>query len=68
MSVNINTNNCFVTPITLNGAYAKMQRHFNWGIADFYQCYMNVLNAAFIPTALKESLLERLSAAYQLQG
>ena len=64
VSLNVNTDNRTVTPITLTKEYEKLQQTFGWKIADFYQCNVNALKAAFIPQALKEKLIEQLTSAY----
>ena len=64
VSLNVNTDNRTVTPVTLTQEYQNLEYNFGWKIADFYQCNVNALNAAFIPTSLKEILIERLTAAY----
>jgi len=65
VSLSVNTDTRTITNITLNKEYQRLQETFGWTINDFYKCNMNALEAAFIPAALKQTLIEKLSAAYQ---
>ena len=65
VSLSVNTDTRTITNITLNKEYQRLQETFGWTIHDFYKCNMNALEAAFIPAALKQTLIEKLSAAYQ---
>ena len=68
VSINVNTDNRGVTPITITQEYQSLHQHFGWGIADFYKCSVNAINAAFIPATLKTSLIEKLTQGYNLQN
>jgi len=65
VSLSVNTDTRTITNITLNKEYERLQETFGWTINDFYKCNINALEAAFIPAALKQTLIEKLSAAYQ---
>ena len=65
VSLSVNTDTRTITNITLNKEYERLQETFGWTIHDFYKCNVNALEAAFIPAALKQTLIEKLSAAYQ---
>ena len=64
VSLSVNTDTRTITNITLNKEYQQLQDVFGWTIDDFYKCNVNALKAAFIPDALKTTLLEKLSKAY----
>jgi adenosine deaminase len=67
VSINVNTDNRAVTPITITQEYEKLHQHFGWEIADFYQCSINAIKAAFISDALKTELIEKLTIGYNIQ-
>lgn len=64
VSLSISTDSPTITDISLSGEYEKLQSTFGWSIADLYQCNVYALEAAFIPAALKQELLEKLKAGY----
>jgi adenosine deaminase len=66
VSVSVNTDCRTITNTTLNREYEKLQQVFGWTVPDFYNCNANALKAAFIPDTVKESLLAKLYAAYQI--
>ncbi len=68
VSLNINTDCRTIVDVTLNREYQKLQENFGWTREDFYECNANALKAAFIPEALKTTLLQKLTAAYQQQS
>ncbi|MFT3682757.1 MAG: adenosine deaminase [Ferruginibacter sp.] len=68
VSLNINTDCRTIVDVTLNTEYNKLQEYFGWTKADFYECNVNALKASFIPVELKNSLLEKLKAAYDRQN
>lgn len=63
--LNINTDCRTIVDITLNREYNKLHQYFGWTKKDFYDCNANALNAAFIPQAVKQKLLQQLADAYQ---
>jgi adenosine deaminase len=65
VSLSVNTDTRTITNISLSREYEKLQAQFGWTINDFYQCNVYALEAAFIPAALKASLLEKLTTAYR---
>ena len=66
VSISVNTDAPTIVDITLSKEYEKLQQTFGWTIADFYKCNVYALEAAFIPKALKNKLLGKLKAAYNL--
>lgn len=66
VSININTDCRTIVDVDLNREYDKLQTHFGWTKQDFLACNMDAVNAAFIPGALKDKLIGRLQAAYQM--
>ncbi|MEO7768284.1 MAG: adenosine deaminase [Ferruginibacter sp.] len=67
VSISINTDSPTITDTTLTKEYKKLQEAFGWTMDDFYQCNVFALEAAFIPAALKNSLLGRLKEGYQVE-
>ena len=65
VSLSVNTDTRTITNITLNKEYQKLQDTFGWTTNDFYTCNANAIEAAFIPAALKATLLEKLTRSYQ---
>jgi adenosine deaminase len=68
VSLSVNTDTRTITNMTLNKEYQQLQNVFGWTIDDFYKCNVNAIEAAFIPRALKATLLEKLSKAYRAAG
>ncbi len=66
VSLNINTDCRTIVDITLGGEYKKLQETFGWTKQDFYDCNVNALRAAFIPDELKNKLIDKLTAGYDL--
>ena len=66
VSLSVNTDNRTLTNINLNKEYEKLHTQFGWTIHDFYNCNVNALEAAFIPSELKATLLVKLAAAYNV--
>jgi adenosine deaminase len=64
VSLNVNTDNRGITPTTLTRDYEWLHRYFEWNLADFYQCNLNALKAAFLDEATREKLIARLTDAY----
>ena len=67
VSLSINTDAPTIVDIDLNREYKKLQEVFGWSAADFYQCNVFALEAAFIPPELKDQLLKRLKEGYGMQ-
>jgi len=65
VSLNINTDCRTIVNVTMNGEYQRLHETFGWTKQDFYDCNVNALKAAFIPGEVKNSLLEKLAAAYR---
>ena len=65
ISLSVNTDTRTITHTTLTNEYQQLQDVFGWTIKDFYTCNTNAIEAAFIPAALKASLLKKLTAAYE---
>jgi adenosine deaminase len=65
VSLNVNTDCRTIVDINLNREYSKLQETFGWTKQDFYDCNVNALKAAFIPTELQTKLLGKLAEGYQ---
>jgi len=66
VSLSVNTDAPTIVDITLTKEYEKLQEVFGWTVADFYQCNVYALNAAFIPEELREELLAQLRVSYNM--
>ncbi len=66
VSLSVNTDTRTITNISLNKEYQRLQEVFGWTREDFFTCNANALEAAFIPAALKASLLKKLTTEYEL--
>jgi len=64
VSLSVSTDNRTLTPVTLTQEYEKLAATFGWQQADFLKCNINAIQSAFIPQALKESLIGRVRQAY----
>jgi len=62
--LSVNTDTRTITNTTLSKEYQLLQDNFGWTIEDFFTCNVNAIEAAFIPAALKKTLLEKLTRAY----
>lgn len=67
VSLSVNTDAPTIVDITLTKEYEKLQQVFAWTLADFYTCNVYALEAAFIPTELKNQLLKQLKEGYNIQ-
>jgi adenosine deaminase len=65
VSMSINTDARTVTPVTLSGEYALLEKVFQWKKEYFLKCNMEAIEHAFIEKDLKEPLRQKISAAYQ---
>jgi adenosine deaminase len=63
VSLGINTDARTITNVTLEQEYARLREHFAWGDPELQNCNRQALGAAFIPDALREQLLDKLTAA-----
>ena len=68
VSVNVNTDNRTITNIGLTQEYERLQQHFGWTLADFYNTNVKALQAAFIDASTREQLIQRLTNGYQQQS
>jgi adenosine deaminase len=64
VSININTDCRTIVNTNLKKEYEQLEKVFGWTAAEFYQCNVNAIHAAFIADETKASLLEKLSLAY----
>jgi adenosine deaminase len=64
ISMSVNTDSRTITKCTLTSEYEQMQNVFGWTTKEFYDCNVNALKAAFIPTELREKLLEKLKNGF----
>ncbi|MBC7890407.1 MAG: adenosine deaminase [Ferruginibacter sp.] len=66
VSLSINTDAPTIVDITLTKEYQRLQEVFGWTMDDFYTCNVYALQAAFIPVELKDKLLMKLKAGYNI--
>ncbi|CAN5459188.1 adenosine deaminase [soil metagenome] len=64
VSLSVNTDTRTITNVTLNKEYQRLQDVFGWTVADFYNCNVYALQAAFIEEEIKRKLLYKLQVAY----
>lgn len=64
VSLSVNTDTRTITNVSLNKEYQRLQDVFGWATADFYQCNVYALQAAFIEEEIKIKLLDKLQKAY----
>lgn len=64
VSLSVNTDTRTITNVTLNKKYQRLQDVFGWTVADFYNCNVYALQAAFIEEEIKRKLLNKLQVAY----
>jgi len=64
VSLSINTDARTITDTTLEKEYSVMREHFGWSDEEFRSSNTDAIHAAFIPEALKQSLLKRLNGHY----
>jgi adenosine deaminase len=64
LSIGINTDGRTLSNVTLTEEYRRLQEHFGWGAAEFLQCNLNALEAAFLSDTEKKALKAELLAAY----
>lgn len=64
VSLSVNTDARTIVNIDLNREYKRLALEFGWTKADFFHCNAEAINAAFIPAALKATLLDKLEKGY----
>jgi adenosine deaminase len=64
VSMSVNTDARTVTPTTLSGEYALLERVFGWSLADFRHCNLEAVRHCFATPALKQQLKDRIEAGY----
>jgi adenosine deaminase len=64
VSLSVNTDTRTITNVTLIKEYQRLQDVFGWTVADFYNCNVYALQAAFIEEEIKRKLLYKLQVAY----
>jgi adenosine deaminase len=64
VSLSISTDNRTVGNVTLTQEYERLAQAFNWGRAEFLQCNVNALKAAFVDDTTRARLLARLHSGY----
>lgn len=64
-SVSINTDGRTLVGLTLSEEYQKLHEAFGWGKAEFLQCNLYAVEAAFAPFAWKEALRDAMVLGYQ---
>lgn len=69
LSMGVNSDTRTMTNVTVTQEYEKLHRTFGWGKAQFLECNLHALRAAFVPEPVKQQLTDRLLEGYQaLQG
>ncbi len=66
VSMSINTDTRTVTPVTLSGEYAMLEKTFHWNKEHFLQCNLEAVKYSFTTDGLKETLRQKIRAAYEL--
>ena len=64
LSLGISTDNRTLTPITMTGEYERLASTFGWGRAEFLQCALYALDAAFVEDSIKEGLRQEIIARH----
>ncbi len=64
VSMSINTDARTVTPTTLSGEYALLEKTFNWDKEYFLKCNLEAIEHSFTCKELKAELIEKIFAAY----
>jgi adenosine deaminase len=64
VSLSINTDGRTVSDVSLKKEYANLQETFAWTKAHFLRCNLAAVEHAFTTPAVKESLRQKLQAAY----
>lgn len=64
VSLSVSTDARTIVNIDLNKEYKRLNSEFGWTKKDFFHCNSEAINAAFIPAALKASLLDKLKKGY----
>lgn len=62
--VTVNTDGTLFTQVDLTGEYLKLQRHFRWGMGEFYAVNCTALAASFFSASKKKALRRQLDQAY----
>jgi adenosine deaminase len=65
LSVGVNSDARTLVPTTLSREYTLLHETFGWDAADFLQCNKNALQAAFLPSDVRDRLLAQLAAGYE---
>jgi adenosine deaminase len=65
VSMSINTDCRTISNVTLSGEYQVMERYFNWQKEQFLRCNLEAIDHCFIHEAIKETLREKIKAAYE---
>ncbi len=64
VSMSINTDSRMVTPATLTSEYSLLEKTFNWKKEHFMKCNLQAIEHAFISGTLKDTLRQKIIAAY----
>ncbi len=64
VSMSINTDARTITPVTLSSEYDLLTKNFDWTKEHFLRCNLEAVKHAFCDEGLKESLKEKIFAAY----
>lgn len=64
VKVTVNTDNRTVSNVTLSDEYDKLVKYFNFTKEDFYILNKNAIEAAFLPTEIKQKIMYELDKSY----
>ena len=64
VSMSVNTDSRTITPTTLSTEYSILEKIFDWKKEHFLRCNLEAIKHAFCDEELKESLKEKIFAAY----
>ncbi|HKK79817.1 MAG TPA: hypothetical protein VJ933_09315, partial [Phaeodactylibacter sp.] len=62
--LSINTDGRTLVGVSLSEEYQKLHRAFGWGAAEFRQCNLHAVDAAFLPGDQKRALKSAIEAGY----
>ncbi|MEI9806476.1 MAG: adenosine deaminase [Bacteroidota bacterium] len=66
VSMSINTDSRTITPVTLAGEYALLEKKFSWKKEHFLKCNLEAIEHSFTSEVMKDQLRKKIIAAYAL--
>jgi adenosine deaminase len=63
LHVTVNTDCRTVSHTTVTNEFERLESTFGWGLAEFHQCQINSVEAAFVTDKIRADLLRRLTNA-----